>query len=107
MDPIPAGDQSLLSPQFPDVVEFCEEMANKGKTVIVAALDGTFQRKPFGDILNLVPLAESVVKLNAVCMECYREASYTKRLGAEKEVRPPLKFTGINICFCASSFLPI
>ncbi|XP_075701335.1 thymidine kinase, cytosolic isoform X2 [Rhinoderma darwinii] len=71
---------------FPDVVEFCEDMANKGKTVIVAALDGTFQRKAFGDILNLVPLAESVVKLNAVCMGCYREASYTKRLGAEKEV---------------------
>ncbi|XP_053309156.1 thymidine kinase, cytosolic [Spea bombifrons] len=71
---------------FPDVVDFCEEMANRGKTVIVAALDGTFQRKAFGDILNLVPLAESVVKLNAVCMECYREASYTKRLGAEKEV---------------------
>ncbi|KAM8945682.1 thymidine kinase, cytosolic [Pelodytes ibericus] len=71
---------------FPDIVEFCEEMANKGKTVIVAALDGTFQRKAFGDILNLVPLAENVVKLNAVCMECFREASYTKRLGAEKEV---------------------
>lgn len=40
----------------------------------------------FGSILNLVPLAESVVKLNAVCMECFREASYTKRLGAEREV---------------------
>ncbi|NWH39853.1 KITH protein, partial [Chloropsis hardwickii] len=71
---------------FPDIVEFCEAMANAGKTVIVAALDGTFQRKAFGSILNLVPLAESVVKLNAVCMECYREASYTKRLGAEREV---------------------
>ncbi|NXH15468.1 KITH protein, partial [Bucco capensis] len=71
---------------FPDIVEFCEMMANAGKTVIVAALDGTFQRKAFGNILNLVPLAESVVKLNAVCMECYREASYTKRLGAEREV---------------------
>ncbi|NWI68661.1 KITH protein, partial [Todus mexicanus] len=71
---------------FPDIVEFCEMMANAGKTVIVAALDGTFQRKAFGSILNLVPLAESVVKLNAVCMECYREASYTKRLGAEREV---------------------
>ncbi|XP_077109582.1 thymidine kinase, cytosolic [Ranitomeya variabilis] len=71
---------------FSGVVEFCENMANRGKTVIVAALDGTFQRKAFGDILNLVPLAESVVKLNAVCMECYREASYTKRLGSEKEV---------------------
>ncbi|XP_029949317.1 thymidine kinase, cytosolic [Salarias fasciatus] len=71
---------------FPDVVEFCEEMANLGKTIIVAALDGTFQRKPFGNILNLVPLAESVVKLHAVCMQCYNEAAYTKRLGAEKEV---------------------
>ncbi|KAG8446436.1 hypothetical protein GDO86_014043 [Hymenochirus boettgeri] len=71
---------------FPDTVEFCEEMANHGKTVIVAALDGTFQRKAFGNILNLVPLAESVVKLNSVCMECFREAAYTKRLGSEKEV---------------------
>lgn len=40
----------------------------------------------FGTILNLVPLAESVVKLTAVCMECFREAAYTKRLGVEKEV---------------------
>lgn len=30
---------------FPDIVPFCEEMANAGKTIIVAALDGTFQRK--------------------------------------------------------------
>ncbi|KTF85620.1 hypothetical protein cypCar_00029658 [Cyprinus carpio] len=41
---------------------------------------------PFGNILNLVPLAESVVKLNAVCMQCFKEAAYTKRLGAEQEV---------------------
>ncbi|XP_058140794.1 thymidine kinase, cytosolic isoform X1 [Dasypus novemcinctus] len=76
----------LATSWFPDIVEFSEAMANAGKTVIVAALDGTFQRKAFGNILNLVPLAESVVKLTAVCMGCFREASYTKRLGAETEV---------------------
>lgn len=38
--------------------------------MVVAALDGTFQRKPFGKILELVPLAESVVKLSAVCLYC-------------------------------------
>uniref|UniRef100_A0A1B6CY01 Thymidine kinase n=1 Tax=Clastoptera arizonana TaxID=38151 RepID=A0A1B6CY01_9HEMI len=65
---------------FPDVVEFCEKMANKGKIVIVAALDGTYQRIGFGNILNLVPLAESVIKLTAVCMSCFNEAAYTKRL---------------------------
>ncbi|XP_050702971.1 thymidine kinase, cytosolic-like [Eriocheir sinensis] len=68
---------------FPDTVEFAEDMANRGKTVIVAALDGTFQRKGFGNILQLVPLAESVVKLSAVCTVCYQEAHYTKRTSAE------------------------
>lgn len=62
-------------------------MANCGKTVIVAALDGTFQRQPFGSILNLVPMAESVIKLKAVCMICFNDAAFTKRLGAEQEVR--------------------
>ncbi|CAL1601914.1 unnamed protein product [Knipowitschia caucasica] len=71
---------------FSDTVQFAEEMANLGKIIIVAALDGTFQRKAFGNILSLVPLAESVVKLHAVCMQCFKEAAYTKRIGAEKEV---------------------
>ena len=35
----------LLFIKFPDIVEFSEEMASLGKIVIVAALDGTFQRK--------------------------------------------------------------
>ncbi len=68
------------------MVSFCEEMANAGKVVIVAALDGTFQRKGFPNILELVPLAEHVVKLNAVCMSCFGEGSYTKRMSADQEV---------------------
>ena len=56
---------------FPDLVEFCEDMANAGKVVIVAALDGTFQRKPFPGVMELVPLAESITKLTAVCMRCF------------------------------------
>ena len=31
--------------QFSDAVEFCESMADLGKIVIVAALDGTYQRQ--------------------------------------------------------------
>ena len=37
---------------FPDLVEFCDSMANAGKQVVVAALDGDFLRQPFGDILR-------------------------------------------------------
>lgn len=68
-------------------MECCEELANLGKIVIVAALDGTFQRVGFGNILNLIPLAESVVKLNAVCMVCFGNASFTKRTCNETKVK--------------------
>ena len=50
-----------------------------GKIVIVAGLDGDYRRKPFGSMINLVPLAENVVKLTAVCLNCYGEGSFSKR----------------------------
>ena len=57
-----------------------------GKIVIVAALDGTFERKPFGNILELIPLAEDVTKLSAVCTKCGANAAFSKRIGPEKEL---------------------
>lgn len=72
---------------FPDVVNWAEKMANLGKFVVVAALDGTFQRKPFGDILSLVPLSESVTKLKAVCMNCFEDAAFSKRITVEDDGR--------------------
>ena len=65
---------------YPNIVEFCEELANEGIIVMVAALDGTFQRKPFGNIINLLPVAEKVTKLTAVCVYCANEASFTQRV---------------------------
>lgn len=34
----------LFLVKFTDIVQFCETMANAGKIVVVAALDGTYQR---------------------------------------------------------------
>lgn len=70
---------------FPDLIEFCEKAANKGKLVIVAALDGTFERKPFGQICELIPLCESVTKLRAICMECQAEASFSKKISKDNK----------------------
>ena len=65
---------------YPDIVEFSETMANAGKTVIIAALDGTFQRRPFGKALNLISKCESITKLTAVCKETGCDAPFTKRI---------------------------
>jgi thymidine kinase len=47
--------------------------------VIVAALDATFERKPFGDICQLIAMAESVKKLSSVCLNCSDEAQFTHK----------------------------
>jgi len=67
---------------FDDIFEFSNRMANFGKIVIIAALDGTFEQKPFANIMKLVPCSESIVKLTAVCMTCYRQAAFTRRIDA-------------------------
>lgn len=61
--------------------------AQEGKIVVVAALDGTFQRKPFGNVLELVPVAEKVTKLSAVCMICCKkDAHFTRRRTSETKI---------------------
>jgi thymidine kinase len=49
--------------------------------IIVAGLDGDFQQKPIGQILNLIPLSNKCLKLNSVCNICKdgTEAPFTYR----------------------------
>lgn len=46
--------------------------------------------QPFGDILGLVPKAESIVKLSAVCIVCNEDAAFTRRFSPETAVGSPL-----------------
>jgi len=49
------------------IIDWCD---NKGKIVIAAGLDGDFKRNPFGDVLRLIPHAEKITKLSALCKKC-------------------------------------
>ena len=79
------------------MVEYAESWANSGKLVVIAALDGTWQRQPFHSILQLIPLAEDVCKLKAVCSTCQQDAAFTKRLTKEIELQVGLK-AALLIC---------
>lgn len=50
-----------------------------GKVVILSALDGTFLRTGFENIINLIPKAEKVKKLAAICKICGANAYFTFR----------------------------
>lgn len=57
------------------------------KEIIVSGLDGDFKRKKFGQLLDIVPLADDVHKVKALCSICKdgTPALFTKRLSIEEE----------------------
>jgi len=85
-----AGDIILINEGqfFDDLIEYCVKWCEEyGKDVIVSGLDGDFERKPFGKILELIPYANSVTKLNAFCSLCSdgTHAHFSLRLSNERE----------------------
>ncbi|WP_078378601.1 thymidine kinase [Sutcliffiella halmapala] len=63
-----------------NIVEVVQELANRGYCVIVAGLDQDFRGEPFGKMPELLAIAETVTKLQAVCAVCGSPASRTQRL---------------------------
>ena len=56
---------------YPDLVEFVLKTVEVyNKHVIVAGLDGDASRKPFGKLLDLIPYADTIIKLKALCKKC-------------------------------------
>lgn len=64
----------------PELVEVCQELADRGLRVIVAGLDMDFRGEPFGCMPELLAVAEKVDKLQAICMVCGEPASRTQRV---------------------------
>lgn len=69
---------------FEDIREFAEELAANGVVVFVSALDGKFTREKFGNILDLVPCAEAITKLSAICV-CGNNAAFTAKIAGDLE----------------------
>ena len=56
---------------FDDLVVFVTcEVETFGRHLIVVGLDGDFHRKPFGKVLDCIPLADRVTRLTALCTCC-------------------------------------
>lgn len=63
-----------------ELISTCNELANRGKRVVVAGLDMDFKGNPFGPIPKLVATAEYVTKVHAICIRCGNLANYSHRI---------------------------
>jgi thymidine kinase len=62
-----------------EIVNVCNNLANRGIRVIVAGLDMDFKGNPFGPMPNLMATAEYVTKVHAVCTKTGNLAHYSHR----------------------------
>ncbi len=62
-----------------EIVGVVNELAARGKRVIVAGLDMDFTGRPFEPMPQLLAVAEFITKTHAICVKCGRTANYSQR----------------------------
>ncbi|NNG27467.1 MAG: thymidine kinase [Ignavibacteriaceae bacterium] len=68
-----------------DITNVCNQLALKGKRVIVAGLDQDYRGVPFEPMPQLLAIAEYITKQLAICVECGNPADKTQRKLASTE----------------------
>jgi thymidine kinase len=89
--PILANDCQVVGideAQFFDdeIVEVCNDLANRGMRVIVAGLDMDYQGNPFGPMPALMATAEYVTKVHAICTQTGNLAQYSNRKSDQEDL---------------------
>jgi thymidine kinase len=63
---------------FPDLLEFIDNFEST-KEIRIYGLDGDYRRKPFGQILDIIPYCDTIEKLRGVCV-CGKRSIHSKRV---------------------------
>lgn len=77
------NEGQFFSDIFETVIDLVE---NKQKIVYVCGLDSDFQRKKFGNLLELIPYCDNIIKLQSLCMKCKtgKKALFSKRITTDE-----------------------
>tara|TARA_Y100000389_G_scaffold198796_1_gene235949 strand:+ start:497 stop:1084 length:588 start_codon:yes stop_codon:yes gene_type:complete len=73
---------------FEDLYDFCKDIVeNFNKIVYVFGLSGDSNRRKFGEILDLIPIADDIKFLKSICNKCNlaKEAPFTMRITTNNE----------------------
>lgn len=63
-----------------DLVGVANELARRGKRVIIAGLDQDYTGRPFEPMPQLLAVAEYITKTHAICVRCGQPANYSQRI---------------------------
>ncbi len=71
---------------FSDLHDVVVRLLEQNKKIYICGLDGDFERKKFGQILDLIPLCDKITKLTSLCSRCKdgTPGIFSMRLTTEK-----------------------
>jgi thymidine kinase len=87
------------------LIPLTKELMRMGHRIILAGLDTTFTGEPFAPIPELLAIADEVIKLSAVCMQCGAPAVHTQRLGSNQSL-VLVGAAGVYEARCRACFRP-
>jgi len=93
--------------QFFDMalVDAVNQLAERGKRVIVAGLDQDYTGKPFEPMPQLLAIAEFITKTHAICVKCGATANYSQRT-VESDARVEVGASDKYEARCRQCFVP-
>jgi thymidine kinase len=83
---------------YTDLYPFVLSMLAQKKNVYLYGLDGDFQQKKMGQLLDLIPHCDEVRKLASRCNKCSEPAIYSKRITEHMEQYLPDENAYIPLC---------
>ena len=69
-----------------NIVDVCQQLANRGVRVICSGLDMDYLGNPFGPMPKLMAVAEYVTKVHAICVKCGNLAHHSHRLTSSNKL---------------------
>jgi len=88
-----------------ELIDAVNELARRGKRVIVAGLDQDYTGKPFEPMPQLLSIAEFITKTHAICVKCGGTANYSQRT-VESEARVEVGASDKYEARCRRCFVP-
>ena len=69
-----------------NIINVCKKLADYGKKIILAGLDNDYKAEPFEQMQGLMALTNNIIKLNAICVKCGKDANFSYRLTNETDI---------------------
>lgn len=88
-----------------ELVDAVNELARRGKRVIIAGLDQDYTGRPFEPMPQLLCIAEFITKTHAICVKCGSTANYSQRT-AESDARVEVGASDKYEARCRGCFVP-